>query len=95
MVKTRFGLKMKNPSLKEPRKKFIQSILIPAEANVLNAKIVKVPRCYPVYETGYQDDMNKVIDFLKGINGLHVIGRLWCIQIQQSRPFYIDGPIGS
>lgn len=49
--------------------------LIPKEAKVLNSKVVKVPKCYPVYETGYQEGLNTIVDFLKGIEGLHPIGR--------------------
>lgn len=49
--------------------------LIPQEANILNTEVVKVPRCYPVYETGYQQYMEVVIDYLKQIKGLHPIGR--------------------
>lgn len=49
--------------------------LIPKESKVLNTHVVKVPKCYPVYETGYQKNMNLVIDYLKGIEGLYPIGR--------------------
>ena len=37
--------------------------------------MVKVSKCYPVYETGYQERLDIIIDFLKGIKGLHLIGR--------------------
>ncbi len=49
--------------------------LIPQTAKILNSKVVKVPKCYPVYETGYQEGLNVIVDFLKGIQGLHPIGR--------------------
>lgn len=49
--------------------------LIPKTAKVLNSKVIKIPRCYPVYETGYQENITKVIDFLKPIKGLYPIGR--------------------
>lgn len=49
--------------------------LIPKEANILNSKIIKVPKCYPVYETGYQEGLKIIVDFLNGIKGLYPIGR--------------------
>ena len=49
--------------------------LISGEDKILNAKVVKVPKCYPVYETGYQENMKVVIDFLDKIKGLILIGR--------------------
>ena len=49
--------------------------LIPKDASVLNTKLVKVPRCYPVYQTGYQKDIKIIIEFLNTIEGLYPIGR--------------------
>ncbi len=49
--------------------------LVPADAKVLNSKVVKIPRCYPVYVTGYQRDLKIIIDYLNGIKGLYPIGR--------------------
>jgi protoporphyrinogen oxidase len=49
--------------------------LIPADAKILNSKVVKIPRCYPVYVTGYQRDLEIIIDYLNGIKGLYPIGR--------------------
>ncbi len=49
--------------------------LIPQKVKILNSKIVKVPKCYPVYETGYQEKLNITIDFLKNIPNLFPIGR--------------------
>ncbi len=34
-----------------------------------------IPRCYPVYKTGYKDDLNKVTDYLRRISSLTLIGR--------------------
>jgi len=49
--------------------------LIPKEAKILNSKVVKVPKCYPVYETGYQKGLKVIVDYLNGIEGLYPIGR--------------------
>ncbi|HKK64188.1 MAG TPA: FAD-dependent oxidoreductase [Bacteroidales bacterium] len=49
--------------------------LISPGNKIINAKMVRVPRCYPVYETGYQERMKIVIDYLNGIEGLIPIGR--------------------
>lgn len=49
--------------------------LIPKKANIINARVVKIPKCYPVYQTGYQDNMKIIIKFLNKIKGLYPIGR--------------------
>ncbi len=49
--------------------------LIPDDAKILNNKVLKVPKCYPVYETGYQEGLNTIVDYLNSIEGLYPIGR--------------------
>jgi protoporphyrinogen oxidase len=38
-------------------------------------KVLRVPRCYPVYRTGYKGHLTRVEDFLRGLKGLTPIGR--------------------
>jgi len=45
------------------------------QMNIINAKIIKVPKCYPVYETGYQENLDVIIDYLKTFENLMPIGR--------------------
>lgn len=45
------------------------------EINIINSKVIRVPKCYPVYETGYQDNLNIVVEYLKNIENLLPIGR--------------------
>lgn len=42
---------------------------------VLNSKVIKIPKCYPVYETGYMENLNPIIDYLNTISNLKLIGR--------------------
>lgn len=49
--------------------------LIPKTSKIINSKVVKVPKCYPVYETGYQNNVNIIIDYLNTMEGLYPIGR--------------------
>ena len=49
--------------------------LVPAETKILNAYVLRVPRCYPVYETGYQVNLKKVENFLDTVESLIPIGR--------------------
>lgn len=42
---------------------------------VLRGKIIRVPRCYPVYERGYKDKLKPVESYLRTLSGLSVIGR--------------------
>jgi protoporphyrinogen oxidase len=37
--------------------------------------VIRIPRCYPVYERGYQEPLKIVTDWLDGIKGLTAIGR--------------------
>lgn len=48
--------------------------LVP-EGSIVEGKVVKVPKCYPVYETGYRSNLEPVEGFLSTRNGLSVIGR--------------------
>ena len=49
--------------------------LVPEKAKILNTFILRVPRCYPVYETGYQVNLKKVENYLDTIENLIPIGR--------------------
>ena len=42
---------------------------------VLDATAIKVPKAYPVYKVGYEQHLNKVIDFVKSFENLQVMGR--------------------
>ncbi len=48
--------------------------LIPP-SSVRDAKVVPLRRSYPVYERGYREAVNEVIDFLSGLEGIQAIGR--------------------
>lgn len=41
----------------------------------VDGKVMRVPKCYPVYSTGYKDDLVKVQNYLSTIENLSVIGR--------------------
>jgi len=49
--------------------------LIETSSNVLNSAVVRIPKCYPVYETGYMENLQPVIDYLKEFKNLYPIGR--------------------
>jgi protoporphyrinogen oxidase len=44
-------------------------------AKILDYKIYRIPRCYPVYENGYKEKLKKIESYLRKINGLFPIGR--------------------
>ena len=44
-------------------------------AAISDGYVFKVPRCYPVYERGYRDQLRPVEEYLGQIENLHVIGR--------------------
>jgi protoporphyrinogen oxidase len=45
------------------------------DAEILNGHVYRIPRCYPVYSTGYKEQLKPVEDYLKTINNLIPIGR--------------------
>jgi protoporphyrinogen oxidase len=45
------------------------------KAEIENGKVVRIPRCYPVYSMGYKEDLKPVEEYLTGIKALSVIGR--------------------
>jgi protoporphyrinogen oxidase len=42
---------------------------------VINGKVVRLPRCYPVYFKGYKEKLKPIEDYLDSIVNLQVIGR--------------------
>ncbi len=49
--------------------------LFPKTVQIINSKVLKIPRCYPVYETGYQKYLKEVENYLNTIHNLIPIGR--------------------
>jgi len=45
------------------------------DKSILNGEVIRVPKCYPVYFTGYKQIMEPVVAFLRTVGGLSVIGR--------------------
>ncbi len=44
-------------------------------AKILSGKVIRVPRCYPVYAMGYASKVKTVSDFLRKFRNLSAIGR--------------------
>ena len=55
-------------------KEIYQTTLIPRDT-VLAGKVIRVPKCYPVYATGYRAHLDPVEQYLSQQEGLSVIGR--------------------
>ncbi|MEO1434336.1 MAG: FAD-dependent oxidoreductase [Bacteroidota bacterium] len=45
------------------------------QTDISDGFVFRIPRCYPVYSTGYKDRLKPVEDYLKTIEDLQVIGR--------------------
>ena len=45
------------------------------KAEILDGYVYKIPKCYPVYSSGYQEKLKIVEDYLSSVENLHVIGR--------------------
>jgi protoporphyrinogen oxidase len=44
-------------------------------AEIRDGFVYRIPKCYPVYSTGYKEVLNPIEQYLSGIKNLHVIGR--------------------
>ena len=55
--------------------KEIQIIGLAHSNKVISGKLIRVPKCYPVYSTGYQKHLKIVENYLDKIKNLSVIGR--------------------
>jgi len=49
--------------------------LIEPDEIIHNSKVIRVPKCYPVYEIGYRDHLDLIENYLKSLNNLIPIGR--------------------
>lgn len=49
--------------------------LVKGDTKILNSYILKLPRCYPVYETGYMKHLSVIKNYLDQVEQLRVIGR--------------------
>lgn len=49
--------------------------LVPQGVKILNDKVIRVPKSYPVYEIGYQEPLETIQKYLGSIRGLYPIGR--------------------
>jgi protoporphyrinogen oxidase len=56
------------------REELVQTSLA-TDGAIVDGAVIRVPRCYPVYERGYQQPLQTVTDWLDGIDGLTAIGR--------------------
>lgn len=67
--------KLTNEKLIEQAKEEIQNTGLIKNSEISGAHVYKIPRSYPVYETGYRKKLDPIEDYLKKIKNLHVIGR--------------------
>jgi len=43
--------------------------------DVIDARVVRVAKAYPIYDSAYQGHVNQVREYLDGIANLHTVGR--------------------
>ncbi len=49
--------------------------LVKPETKILNSEVIKLPHCYPVYETGYMQHVKIIQQYLETVSNLRAIGR--------------------
>jgi protoporphyrinogen oxidase len=59
----------------ELAKKELTETKLIKNSKILSGKVIRIPKCYPVYSMGYKENLKPVEKYLTGINGLSVIGR--------------------
>ena len=59
----------------ELAKSEIKATKLIGDAEILAGKVIRLPRCYPVYSIGYKENLKPVEEYLTGIKSLSVIGR--------------------
>lgn len=53
----------------------IQRSKLAKKITVLDTKVLRIPKCYPVYRSGYQDHVAAIARHLRQFEGIQVIGR--------------------
>ncbi len=61
--------------MKELASNEINHIGLAKKEDILDAEVIRIPRCYPVYFSGYREKLKPVQTFLNSIDHLHIIGR--------------------
>ncbi|HBS04776.1 MAG TPA: hypothetical protein DEA96_07425 [Leptospiraceae bacterium] len=64
-----------NDSLIEKASREIRSTGLIGKSEILGGHVYRIPRCYPVYDTGYKENLEPVENYLSSVKNLHVIGR--------------------
>lgn len=57
------------------RRELAATGLLPSHAKVLDGSFVRVPRAYPVYARGYEEHLDRIVEYVKGFSNLHPMGR--------------------
>ena len=56
-------------------KDLISCGFIKNKSEVIDYKVIRVPKCYPLYTGDYKNELLKVQSFVNSIDGLQLIGR--------------------
>jgi protoporphyrinogen oxidase len=51
------------------------SLGLASQADVVDAKVVRVPKAYPIYDSVYSDHIERIRGFIDPIRNLHTVGR--------------------
>ena len=53
------------------RKEIFQIKLISPDAEILKNKVIKIPKCYPIYNISYKQNLEVITNYLNKIDGLY------------------------
>ena len=66
---------MSDSELIELAKRELESMNLVDTSLVEDGSVVRMPKAYPVYDTGYREALGVIRDYLKGISNLQLVGR--------------------
>ena len=66
---------LKDEELFDLAKKEVRSLGIDLPAKIVDYKIIRVPKAYPVYDHDYRSRVSELKEVLKNYPGLHLVGR--------------------
>jgi protoporphyrinogen oxidase len=66
---------MSDPDLAAMAASELASLGLASKTEVADAKVVRVPKAYPIYDSAYRDHILRIREFIDPIGNLHTVGR--------------------
>ncbi len=87
--------KMKDEELIDLAKKEVRLTGLVGKSEILNGSVYHIPRCYPVYSTGYKEILLPIENYLKTLNNIDFIGRYGAFKYNNQDHSILMGILGA